>query len=218
MKLFIKTPLNKCLVCFKTISNYSIRNIFEGKIVVCNECLNEMNPKIIKLELEETKGYALYPYNSKLQAMIYQYKGCYDIALADIFLNHYSLFLKVLFNNYIFVPVPSFQDDDIKRGFNHIEEILKKLNVEYVKCLEKTKDVKQASNDANKRKQIKKYLILNEKSSLLKNKKVVVFDDVLTTGSTMKACINLLKTCKLKKLKFLVISYTSRDLSNFDVR
>ena len=45
---------------------------------------------------------------------------------------------------------------------------------------------------------------------LIKNKKILLVDDVLTTGSTMKACINLLKNNQVKKLNFLAMSYTCR--------
>ena len=44
----------------------------------------------------------------------------------------------------------------------------------------------------------------------MKNKKILLVDDVLTTGSTMKACINLLKNNQVKKLNFLAMSYTCR--------
>ena len=41
-------------------------------------------------------------------------------------------------------------------------------------------------------------------------------DDVLTTGSTLLACYELLKTIKPKKIIFLVMSYSCRKTLNFD--
>ena len=84
------------------------------------------------------------------------------------------------------------------------------MNLKYVKCIEKTKDVKQASLNQKERKKIGQYLSLNDKSALLENERVVLFDDVLTTGSTMTACIKLIKTLKIRDISFVVIASVGR--------
>ena len=105
------------------------------------------------------------------------------------------------------VPVPSFEGDDQIREFNHVEVMFKTLKLPMRKIITKTKKVKQANRTSEKRKQIKQYLEIVDKTSL-EGKKVLLVDDVFTTGSTMKACIELLETLHPKTIKVLVMSKT----------
>ena len=66
---------------------------------------------------------AIYDYNETIKKLIYQFKGCYDYELKDVFLFRYVTYLKWKFNDYILVPAPSSKVDDEKRGFNHAELI-----------------------------------------------------------------------------------------------
>ena len=82
-----------------------------------------------------------------------------------------------------------------------------------ISCLEKNKDIKQSSYHFSERQNISNYLTVNDNIKLIKNKKVLLVDDVLTTGSTMKSCINLLKNNQVKKINFLAMSQTCRKQS-----
>lgn len=88
--------------------------------------------------------------------------------------------------------------------------MVKILNMPIIICLEKIKDIKQSSYHFSERQNISNYLTVNDNIKLIKNKKVLLVDDVLTTGSTMKSCINLLKNNQAKKINFLAMSYTCR--------
>ena len=199
-----------CLICFKKIEKFSLRNLFEKDIYCCDECLKEMGFKLTKVVIDDVKGISIYPYNDFLRKLIYQYKGCKDFELRNVFLKQYQWLFNMFFKGRIFVPIPSYEKSDKKRGFNHVEEILNTLNLSYIKCIEKTKDVKQASLKQKQRKNIGQYLSLNDKSALLENKRVVLFDDVLTTGSTMSACIKLIKTLKIRDISFVVVASVGR--------
>ena len=96
-----------CLVCLNKIQDKGIRGLLEKKIYVCNECLNKMNPQIKKITINGIRGYGFYEYNHEIQSLIYKYKGAYDISLSKVFLNHFKSIIKLLYFNYIFVPVPS---------------------------------------------------------------------------------------------------------------
>ena len=199
-----------CLICFNKIDKYSLRKLVERKIYCCDNCLKEMNLHLTKLCIDGVKGIGIYQYNDVLRKLIYQFKGCKDYELKDVFLKQYRWLFRLFFHNCIFVPIPSYKQADEKRGFNHVEEILKTIGVNYVKCIDKTKNIKQSSLSKKKRKDVGQYLSLNDKSWLLEGKCVVLFDDVLTTGATLSACIKLIKTLKIRDIFFVVLSVASR--------
>ena len=60
------------------------------------------------------------------------------------------------------------------------------------------------------RRDISKYMELIDRPDLF-NKKILLVDDVYTTGSTMKAAIDLVKQLHPKKIKVLVISKTKPE-------
>ena len=76
--------------------------------------------------------------------------------------------------------------------------------------LEKTANVKQADLSKEQRKDIKSYMKVKQNVNLF-NKKVLIVDDVYTTGSTIDAAINLIKGLRPKKIKVLVMSKTINE-------
>lgn len=105
------------------------------------------------------------------------------------------------------MPIPSFYLDDERRGFNHVFEIFKYLKLPMIKILEKTDAFKQANHSSKDRTNIHKYLKLINGDNLF-GKKVLIVDDVYTTGSTMKAAIKLVESLHPKDIKILVLSKT----------
>lgn len=149
----------------------------------------------------------IYNYDDTLRSMIYQFKGCYDYELKDTFLDRYRSELRLYYYDYIVVPVPSFIDDDKKRGFNHVFEIFKTLNLPIDRRIEKTVKVKQSDRNSEERKNIGDFLKLTSEESMC-GKKVLIVDDIFTTGSTIRSCIKLIKKLNPKKIKVLVICKT----------
>ncbi len=105
------------------------------------------------------------------------------------------------------IPVPSYEEDDKIRGFNHVETIFSRIKLPMVKALHKTDHFKQAENSGKERKNIKDYLKIKNVPGIT-GKKVLLVDDVYTTGSTMKACIELVQKLNPKEIKILVMSKT----------
>lgn len=105
------------------------------------------------------------------------------------------------------VPIPSYIEDDKRRGFNHVEAIFSRLNLKMIKILEKTNKVKQADLSKEERKNIHRYMKVNNVNEI-KDKKVLLVDDIFTTGSTIKACLKLIREGKPKSIKILVIAKT----------
>ena len=175
--------------------------------MVCPDCFEELDPKFIRFKVNEYKATAIYEYNDFVKKLIYQYKGCYDYELNEVFLNLYFRELGLRYRDYVVVPIPSFIEDDKQREFNHVVEAFKFLKLETLNLLEKTSHFKQANNTAKKRKEIRKHLRLKETISLEK-KKVLIVDDIYTTGATMKAAISLIEKLNPKKIEVLVLAKT----------
>lgn len=107
------------------------------------------------------------------------------------------------------MPAPSSEEADKERGFNHVVEMFKPLHLKMIRCIHKTKNIKQSDLSSQERHNVSKHLIIDDID--LSNKKVLIVDDVYTTGSTVKAMIDLLKSKNPKKIKALVMSKT-KDL------
>lgn len=205
--MILKEPTSVCKVCFKEYQKKDLYHLLGGANV-CLRCLNEFAPKFISFKVGKYKALSIYEYDPKIQGTLYQFKGCYDIELGDVFLDRYKKELRIWFDGYVMVPIPSYHEDDEKRQFNHVEEMFKILKLKMVKAIEKISKVKQANSTTEEREEIYKHLKLIEGVNL-KNKKVLLVDDVYTTGNTMAAVVSLIETLKPRKIKILVMSKTS---------
>ena len=146
-----------------------------------------------------------------MQELLYQFKGCKDYELKTVFLEYYLYYLNFKFNGYVIIPAPSSKESDEERGFNHVEEMFKGLKLKMIKCIHKTKQRKQAELTTKERQKIGEYLIIDDVD--LRRQKVLLVDDVFTTGSTIKSMIKLVREKGAKKIKVLLMSKTI-DLEN----
>ena len=199
------TPTLQCKVCFKHFIPSNLHELFFKHICICQKCLEEYSPKIRPLKIDKVRGLYLYTYNDKIREKIYTFKGCGDIELSSTFLSYYKAWLKTKFKGYKIAPVPSDENSDKIRGFNHVQEIFKMLDLPIINCLYKKRNYKQADLTKEVRMKVSENLGIKNLESL-KGKKILLVDDVCTTGSTLKACIQLIKKAHPRKINFLVIA------------
>ena len=192
-----------CKLCFEKIHFNGINALIKNRMI-CQKCYNGFELINKKEYINGIEVRYLFEYNDFLKKNIYLLKGCYDIELKDIFLDRWKYILRLIYKGYLLVPVPSYFESDNKRGFNHVEEIFSSLKLISNKCLKKTKDIKQANLSKKQREKIDKVLII-ENGEILKGKKVLIVDDIYTTGSTLNACINLVRKYYPKVLKCLIL-------------
>ena len=192
-----------CKLCFERIHLNGINSLFNNRMI-CQKCYNGFELINKKEYINGIEVRYLYDYNEFLKKNIYLLKGCYDIELKDMFLDRWKYILRLIYKGYLLVPVPSYFESDNKRGFNHVEEIFSSIKLKSNKCLKKTKDIKQANLSKKQREKIDKVLII-ENGEILKGKKVLIVDDIYTTGSTLNACINLVRKYYPKVLKCLIL-------------
>ena len=183
----------------------SFYEIINGDDCLCYSCQKKLNPKFIKFEVEGIEGIAIYEYDDNIKSILYQFKGCYDVELAPVFLNRFKRELHYLYKGYMLIPAPSYILEDKKRGFRHIEKMFECLNLPIEYLIEKVSPFKQAMNTRKGRMKIAKHLALNHKEKI-EGKKILIVDDVSTTGSTLKSMIRLIRDAKPKQIKVLVMS------------
>ena len=180
--------------------------MFTKKPTICHDCLLKFGPSLSTFKIDDIECLHLYFYNEKIQEILYQFKGCKDYELRTVFLEYYLCYLNYKFKGYEIIPAPSSRKSDEERGFNHVEEFFKNLRLKMNPCIHKTKQIKQADLTTKQREKIGKYLTIDNID--LSNKKILLVDDVYTTGSTIKAMIKLVKDKGAKKIKVLLMSKT----------
>ncbi|MBO6280109.1 MAG: ComF family protein [Bacilli bacterium] len=166
-----------------------------------------LKAKFIKFKIGSIEALSIYHYDESIRKLIYQFKGCYDVELKNIFLFRYVTFLKIKYSGYIVIPIPSSKVDDEKRGFNHVKEMFSILKMNMIDELEKISQEKQSSLTSKNRLNINDKLILKNKDSIT-SKKILIVDDIYTTGATMFKAIELIKKAKPKDIKVLTIAKT----------
>ena len=176
---------------------------------LCNKCKIKLQKSAIcKIEdYKNTSSYFdehiyLFQYNGEIRDAILKYKFDEKSYI-------YRTFLEFIKNNEnicaqikkydIIIPVPISKKRLNSRGYNQSSLIAKnlaqELNIEYSeKILIKIKDNKPQSEmkqDTRKSNVSGVYKVINEER--INNKKVLIVDDIFTTGSTADECAKVLK-------------------------
>ena len=198
-----------CKLCFKDIKDDDLLSFINPHLSLCNSCYEKLRPRFYYFKVEKYNGLAIYDYDEDIRALLYQFKGCFDVELGGIFLDYFRPFLFLKYFGYTMVPAPSAEEADKERGFNHVIEMFSYLKLKMLPIIRKTTNVKQSDLKASERANIKKSLTIDEVD--WSKKRILIVDDVYTTGSTVKAMIDLVKSRGAKKIKVLVMSKT-RDI------
>lgn len=198
-----------CKVCNQEVNNFYLNDLFGvNKHNICYKCFNELMVIKEKTIIDKYECLSIYAYQDKIKELIYQFKVLKDYELKDIFLEFFLDELNLRYFNFIITYAPSYYLDDEERGFNHVEAIFSCLGNKKIKLFKKKSNSKQSDQKFSERKNISKHIELN-KTNLKGIKKILIVDDVLTSGNTLKACADLLYKEGITNIKFLTISKAS---------
>ena len=227
IKKFFYPNNTKCCVCGKTLIKYN--NIY------CIECKNKLewindnnrcekcSKKIYKKGLCNNcknenfafkKGYSLWNYNRYSKKIISKlknenYKGlCINLGKL---LYEKTKHLDFLNDVDIIIPSPMHKDKIKKRGFNQSYLITKgfnekKLRNDIIRKKSNTKEQKNLSKTKRKTNLYGAFKVENENE--IKNKKILIVDDVFTTGSTINLLSEILLSAGAKEVYFLTLATT----------
>lgn len=194
-----------CILCNENIKRNGIKLVDS---YVCSSCFHKFKVIFKSFKIDDIDCFAIYSYNSHLEEILYQIKASKDVHLSQIFLPPFKSFLELKYKDFTIIPVPSSSAQDLKRGFNHVVEIFKVLDLKMKRCIFKKDTYKQSNQTKFQRGNVSSHLYLSQK--LDPNKKYLIVDDVTTTHETLKASIKLLKSQNIKQIKILVISLKER--------
>jgi len=158
-------------------------------------------------------------YNNKILAQLIKqlkYYHAEDISkiLAQFlkdFIIHYQKKNNFQLENFIFMPVPLHIKRENFRGFNQSQKILQEFS-KFFKITINTKDLIKIKNTKAQAKLNEKERKENIKGSFdwkgldLNEKNIILIDDVVTTGSTLNECAQVLKNNGAEKILGLVIA------------
>ena len=193
-----------CKICFEKIRFNFLRSLIESKINICSSCLEKIKVDISSLVINNTKIKFLSRYDSLLKQILIKYKESLDYELRDTLLYLFLPYIRLYSLNYIFVPIPSSKTSLERRGFSHLNEILNISKLKYADILENNEvDIQKNLNISSRVKN--KNITLKSNACNYKNKNIILFDDVYTSGTTFLSALNEIKKISPRRVKGLIL-------------
>lgn len=183
-------------------------NLFKvSKGTICDYCFRELQVVWEKTKNADVEYVHIYLYNEHLKTNLYRLKALGDIELASVFIERFAPLLKVKYFNHFLVSAPSGHESEKERGFNHVKVLFSALNRPFLDLFSKKFAFKQSDLNYEERQDvINKIEVKNGES--VKNKRILIVDDLHTTGATIRAMISLIRPFKPKSINVLTIAKT----------
>lgn len=188
-----------------------------SKSYLCSKCKHKLE-RILKLKTDEYKG--MY-FSSHTYLFKYE-EGIRDKLLKYKFRDYsylYKFFSEIIINNCnlknnydIILPVPIHKKRKQQRGYNQSDliakEVAKNVNIEYSNkvIIKIVNTVPQSTlNQTQRAKNVLGiYKVTN--SQMIYKKRILLIDDIFTTGSTVNECSKVLKQNGVKSVDVLTIA------------
>ncbi len=220
---FIYPP--RCYCCKTDLQDYGLCSICYSKLsfsynkcCYCNSAISN-NSNVCGLCVKKSKYfeniYFACLYQDVIRKLIYDYKfnGQTDLSkfLANL-IYQYTLIKNKNLEDSIIIPIPIHRYKLFKRGYNQTsllgKELFKLFNCHINNnVLAKSKntlqqvglDQKQRINNLTNSFEVKNI-------HLIKNKHIILLDDVITTGATINECAKILYSTNVKSIDVLAIA------------
>lgn len=191
----------RCKKCSKPISS--------GELEYCYDCSTR--------EFHYEKGFSLWLYDEVMKDSIvrFKYKGCKEYA--DFYVRELGKYLGEEIRAIgpdLLLPVPVHKDRRRQRGYNQAEllalglgQLLNiKVKTDVLVRTIKTKPQKELSNKERAQNLEKAFAISDSYVNFIsKFHKLMIIDDIYTTGSTIEACAKVLQKAGAHEIYFITL-------------
>lgn len=176
------------------------KDIISGEEIVeytKNKIINDETEKKL-LEIKKFRKlnniYYVWDYNEYFKKLIFNYKYKRKKKISKLIAELiYKEFYYVLEKEKIdiVISVPINKKRKSERGFNQVDEILKALNINYIEIerIKNTEKMHKILDEKQRQENIKGSFKINRNVDL-KNKNILLVDDIITTGATLKEIKN----------------------------
>ena len=160
------------------------------------------------------EGLSLFKHDKSIRNSIYKFKYDNKREYADFYADEIVKAFRrniMYWDAEVLVPVPLYNAKKLKRGFNQAEVLAKKIGK--ATNIKMDPDLLIRSKETISQKELSK----KERSKNLEDafklrdkvvqyKKVILIDDIYTTGATLDSCAKVLKEAHVDKIYFITIS------------
>lgn len=190
--------VNYCIIC---------RN--EDCSGLCTKCRNDIHRIKDTSGSIESYGY----YGGVLKKLILKFKYYSDFTAGDILAELLEEYMEESFDyrDFVITYIPLTKKSKRKRGFNQCEYIAKKISRHLnIPCKELL--VKKSENKEQKKLKYSERFdnvknIFKLKNNIdIKDLKIIIIDDVTTSGATMEEACRILKKYDIKEIKLLTLA------------
>ncbi|MDQ0199056.1 ComF family protein [Neobacillus ginsengisoli] len=157
----------------------------------------------------EWQGYlnrnnSIFLYNDFIREVIARYKFRGDYVLAKVFAEFFREKLEEMKAD-LFVPIPLSEERLYERGFNQAHALLIESGLTPSPILSRIHSEKQSKKTRSERIHLPQVFQLSE-SLNLDGKKIILIDDIYTTGSTLRHAAKLLKGAGAESIESLTLA------------
>ncbi|QIZ10609.1 ComF family protein [Priestia megaterium] len=189
----------QCRICSRPFCNIDMK-FRRGDL--CHDCFRWEEDPEWQGYLE--RNHSLFLYNDFLKEVIAKFKFRGDYVLARIF----SALLKQKLAEIapdLFVPIPLSEERLYERGFNQAAAILAEAGYHPENVLSRIHSEKQSKKSRSERIHLPQVFQVNPNVDLA-GKKVILIDDIYTTGSTLRHAAKLLKAAGAASIQSLTLA------------